>query len=172
MEVYILPGELDPAEPMFPQAPFHRCILPLASRRTMFHSLCNPTRIDVTVSSASKKSPTSKLDIILSGGQNVINAKKNTATRNSIDTAEDILKWGHLCPTAPDTLALHPDSDEEALVLTSLPNFFIVGGQKRFKIREWKGTFIVTLPKFSDTGIAVILDKTMNFVPLNIKLAK
>ncbi|OXA59783.1 DNA polymerase delta small subunit [Folsomia candida] len=108
--------------------------------------------------------------VILSGGQNVIDAKKNTSFRNSINVAQKLLEWGHLCPTAPDTLALHPTSHEEALVIDRLPNIFIVGGQKRFKIREWKGTFIVTLPKFSDTGIAVVLDKCMNFVPLNIRV--
>lgn len=162
-----MPGQHDAAEPMFPQPPIHRCILPLASRRTSFHSLSNPVQVQVPITTAKEKPA---LDLILCGGQNVVDAMKNTDIKSPLEMANSILRWGHLCPTAPDTLTLHPGVEDDAFVLQSLPNLFIVGGQRKFAVREWKQTCIVTLPKFSETGLAVIYDKSMNFVPLNVKL--
>lgn len=165
MEVYLIPGEVDPAEPMFPQAPIHRCVLPQASRISSFHSMCNPTRLEIPVADTK-----SSLDVILSGGQNVVDAMKNTSIRNPLEMVETLLKWGHICPTAPDTLPLHPGVDDDIFVIRTLPNLFVFGGQKRFGVRQYQGTTIVMVPRFCETGTAVVFNKEMNFVPLNIKL--
>lgn len=174
MEVFILPGEKDPSETMFPQAPIHRCILPVSSRRSTFHSLCNPTRLQISMKSLEKNvkpdpdEPT--LDLIMTSGLNVKDAMRNTDINCPLEMARKLLQWGHLCPTAPDTIPLHPDIKDDIFVLKTLPNLFIVGNQDKFGLREWNNTKIVTIPQFADSCLAVILDKEMNIVPLNFKL--
>jgi len=180
MEVFIIPGEKDPSEAMFPQAPIHRCIFPTSSKRSTFHSICNPTRLEISTSSSSttetkiktepNDTPEDSLDIILTSGQNIKDAIRNTNINDPLEMGQKLLEWGHICPTAPDTIPLHPGIEDDIFVVKTLPNLFLIGNQNSFGLREWKKTKVVTVPKFADTGVAVILNKDHEIIPLTFKL--
>jgi len=167
MDVLILPSENDPSKPMLPQAPFHRCVLPRVSRRPTFKALSNPARVEVPITNDKKSIG---LDIILSSGQNVTDAIRNSEATSPLDMAQNLLRWGHLCPTAPDTLPLHPGVEDEVFFVDTFPHLFVVGNQETFEAVEWMNTKIFTLPKFSETGTAVLLTSDLELVPLNFKI--
>lgn len=167
MNVLILPGENDPSQPMFPQAPIHNCLFPMTSRRPTFRTLSNPSRISMPISD---KKDSIELDIILSSGQIVQDIIRNSETSSPLEVAENILRWGHLCPTAPDTLPLHPGVEDDVFVMDSLPHVFAVGSQETFEGTDWMGTKIIAVPKFSESGTAVLLTREMDLLPLNFKL--
>lgn len=162
----MLPGENDPTEPMLPQVPLHRCIFPSVSRRSTFKALTNPARVEIPVSAASK-SP--RVDVLLSGGQNLKDALRNSDVGSPIEMAVNLLRWGHICPTAPDTLPLHPGVKDDVFVVEQSPDVFAIGNQERFEAVECKGTKIVTIPSFSETGSVVLMDEEMNFHPITFK---
>ncbi|ODN00967.1 DNA polymerase delta small subunit [Orchesella cincta] len=167
MDVFILPGENDPSEPMLPQVPLHRCVFPQSSRRPTFRALPNPGRVEIPMS-ATKGSP--KLDIILSSGQNVKDALRNSETTSALEMSQKLLRWGHLCPTAPDTIPLHPGVPEDVFVIENMPHIFAVGNQTAFDSMDWKNTKIFTIPKFSETGMAVLLNSDLEVMPLRFQV--
>lgn len=167
MDVFILPGERDPSESMLPQVPLHRCVFPLSSCRSTFTSMTNPARVEIPFSN-DKQHP--QLDILLSSGQNVNDALRNSEVTSPLEMAQNLLRWGHICPTAPDTLPLHPGVDDDAFVIKSLPDVFAVGNQPSFDAMEWKNTKIFTIPKFSETGTVVLMNSDMNFLPMSFKV--
>ncbi|CAL8109183.1 unnamed protein product [Orchesella dallaii] len=167
MDVFILPGENDPSEPMLPQVPLHRCVFPQSSRRPTFTTLPNPGRIEIPMNEA--KGGT-KLDILLSSGQNVKDAVRNCETTSPLEMAQKLLRWGHLCPTAPDTIPLHPGVPEDVFVVDNMPHIFAVGNQPSFDSMEWKNTKIFTIPKFSETGLVVLLNSELEIVPIRFQV--
>lgn len=167
MDVFILPGDTDASEPMLPQPPLHRCIFPLASRRPTFNSLSNPARVGIPFTNDHKSD---KLDLLLCSGQNVIDAVKNSDATSSLQMAQNMLRWGHLCPTAPDTLPLHPGVEDDVFVVEDMPHIFAVGNQPTFDAIQWKNTQIFTIPKFSETGTAIVMNSELELVPLTFQL--
>ena len=68
---------------------------------------------------------------------------------------ESCLRWGHLAPTAPDTIGCYPYTETDPHILSSLPDIFIAGNQseyaaKRVEINK-KTVLLVAVPKFSNT---------------------
>ena len=49
---------------------------------------------------------------------------------------ERCLTWGHLAPTALDTLGYSPNTDTDCLVLLTMPDVFIAGNQPRYMARK------------------------------------
>lgn len=45
------------------------------------------------------------------------------------------LAWGHLVPTAPDTLTTYPFVDRDPFVVTQPPHVYFVGNQPSFASR-------------------------------------
>lgn len=167
MDVFILPGERDPTEPMLPQIPLHRCVFPRASRRPTFTMLTNPARLEVPFT---EKNKGPKLDILLSSGQNVIDVMRNSEISSPVEAAQHLLRWGHVCPTAPDTLPLHPGVKDDVFVLKSMPDIFAIGNQDSFDTLEWKNTKIFSIPKFSETATVVLVNNELSFVPVSFKV--
>lgn len=68
---------------------------------------------------------------------------------------EKCLAWGHLAPTAPDTLGCFPYTDTDPFVLQSLPDVFIAGNQPRYMARKTEihghSVLLVAVPKFSQS---------------------
>ena len=50
-----------------------------------------------------------------------------------------VLEWGHLAPTAPDTLSTYPFSDTDPFVLDTAPHVFFAGNQPDFQSRVMTG---------------------------------
>jgi DNA polymerase delta subunit 2 len=58
---------------------------------------------------------------------------------------EATLRWRHLAPTAPDTLACYPFADADPFVLQECPHVYAAGGQPEFGTRVADGAAAVFL---------------------------
>lgn len=73
-----------------------------------------------------------------------------SATRR-LDILKKTLEWGHLCPTAPDTLPSYPFSDRDPYILTSenMPQVLFSGNQVQFYfqtlITVWKSVSLLLI---------------------------
>ena len=52
---------------------------------------------------------------------------EKTRHRSCIDILSDTLMWGHLAPTAPDTLACYPFTTTDPFVLGDVPDVLFAG---------------------------------------------
>ncbi len=104
----IMPGNSDPANHLLPQQPLHPCLFTHCSRFNTLKLVTNP--YDVVLDN--------KL-FLGHAGQAVQDIDRQVTYPNAMDTDDDAsnreikilestLKWGHLCPTAPDTLPCYP----------------------------------------------------------------
>ena len=76
---------------------------------------------------------------------------------------ERLLRWRHLIPTAPDTLAAYPYHDADPFILQATPHVLFAGGQPAFGTRlvqEEGGPAVrvVAVPNFSTTGCLVLVN--------------
>lgn len=83
------------------------------------------TSMDVcndTIDTDNKNHDTSTIDKKYINGELALNA---------LDALRKTLIWGHLCPTAPDTLSCHPFTDEDPFIIDKdhLPKIMFTGGQ-------------------------------------------
>lgn len=62
-------------------------------------------------------------------GQNIDDIYKYSVEENRLTLLHKVLEWGHLVPTAPDTLTCYPLSDSDPFILESAPHVFFVGNQ-------------------------------------------
>jgi DNA polymerase delta subunit 2 len=87
-----------------------------------------------------------------------------TSRNTCLSLVESTLRWRHMAPTAPDTLWCHPYFAVDPFLMHETPNFYIVGGQKRFGTRLVVGEDgeercrIVLVPEFSETGVMVLVN--------------
>lgn len=157
MEVFVVTGKEDPVEAMYPQPPMHKCLFPLSTQYASFHLLSNPSRVSIPVSG---QNSTSSLDLILTDGEPIADAMKCSDATSSLQMGRRMLEWGHLCPTAPDTLPLHPGVEDDVFFIQGkLPHFFLIGNQKEFGHMEWRGSTIIAVPRFSASAAGVIVTK-------------
>ena len=78
------------------------------------------------------------------------------------------LRWGHLCPTAPDSLACYPYLQEDPFVMEELPDVVFAGGMHKFEttiVEDFSGhaaqahrTRVVCVPSFKLTREVVLVD--------------
>lgn len=93
MNVDIMPGEYDPSNHILPQQPMHYCMFPQSTKHQTFQGVTNPYQCSIA-------------DRIILGtsGQPISDIKTLTDIENNLEILESTLTWGHLAPTAPDTL--------------------------------------------------------------------
>jgi DNA polymerase delta subunit 2 len=72
-------------------------------------------------------------------GQNVDDVYKYSGLEDRLSIMEHILQWGHLIPTAPDTLAAYPFPDRDPFVLETAPHVFFAGNQPELGTRLVQG---------------------------------
>ncbi|KAH0445935.1 hypothetical protein IEQ34_025230 [Dendrobium chrysotoxum] len=105
MHVHLLPGPNDPTSIALPQQPLHFALLPKSSPFTGLHRETNPAWFGL----AGKK-------FLGTSGQNIDDIFKymlETDPDSLLDAACNTLDWGHIAPTAPDTLACYPLHDRD-----------------------------------------------------------
>ena len=174
--VVLMPGSSDPTNSALPQQPIHSCFLPNAARfeGSTLKKATNPHEFQISPSSSSAAS-TSSRTFLGTSGQNVrdclqitssgIGLKEKTSeekAKASLDVMERFLNWGHIAPSAPDTLACYPFKDRDPFVLTKIPDVFFAGCQSAFGSREIvvasQKSVLVSVPSFSETGSVVLLN--------------
>ena len=174
--VVLMPGSSDPTNSALPQQPIHSCFLPNAARfeGSTLKKATNPHEFQISPSSSSAAS-TSSRTFLGTSGENVRDCLQITSSgiglkgktseekaKASLDVMERFLNWGHIAPSAPDTLACYPFKDRDPFVLTKIPDVFFAGCQSAFGSREIvvasQKSVLVSVPSFSETGSVVLLN--------------
>ncbi|XP_071557072.1 DNA polymerase delta subunit 2 [Temnothorax nylanderi] len=152
--ITLMPGQHDPTNAMLPQKPLHPCILPLTSRFQSLKGATNPWvgKVAERVIMGSSGQPIE--DIIKATGD---------ADISPLDWLERTLLWKHMCPTAPDTLPVHPYSAKDPFIINYCPDIYFVGNTDEADTKLWEGeenqaVRLICIPKFSSTYTAVVVD--------------
>ncbi|KMQ90872.1 dna polymerase delta small subunit-like protein [Lasius niger] len=152
--ITLMPGQHDPVNAMLPQRPLHPCILPLTSRFKSFKGATNPWLGKVA-----------ERIIMGTSGQPIEDIVKATGAIDisPLDWLERTLLWRHMCPTAPDTLPVHPYSVKDPFIINYCPDIYFVGNTDKVETKLWKGeenqvVRLICIPKFSSTNLAVMVD--------------
>ncbi|KAL2917497.1 DNA polymerase delta small subunit Cdc1 [Polyrhizophydium stewartii] len=127
--VDVMPGPSDPTTSFLPQRPIHASLFHQASRASSLHMLPNPCALAVD-----------GVMFLGEAGQVLDDLGRSTRVARGLELASEVLKWGHLAPTAPDTLWCAPFTDTDPLVIGTRPHVLFVGNQPRFE------TALVELP--------------------------
>ncbi|XP_072760075.1 DNA polymerase delta subunit 2 [Anoplolepis gracilipes] len=152
--ITLIPGQHDPVNAMLPQRPLHPCILPLTSRFASFKGATNPWigKVDERI-------------IMGTSGQPIEDIVKVTSATDisPLDWLERTLLWRHMCPTAPDTLPVHPYSVKDPFIINYCPDIYFVGNTDNVETKLWKGEEnqvirLICIPKFSSTNLAIMVD--------------
>jgi DNA polymerase delta subunit 2 len=171
LPVDVMPGAPDPTNAALPQQPLHACLLPGASgfgpsacvRATNPHEFeCGGVRF------------------LGSAGQNVADVARYSTAPTRLACLERLLAWGHLAPTAPDTLPAYPFKDRDPFVLQGAPHVLFAGGAAVFEtgVVEVAGgegggppraVRLVSVPEFAATGIVVLVNlRTLECHPVRV----
>ncbi|XP_060578948.1 DNA polymerase delta subunit 2-like [Ruditapes philippinarum] len=92
-EVILMPGEYDPTNFTLPQQSLHKCMFPQAARYPTLQCGTNPYSGTVD-----------GVKILGTSGQPVNDIYKYSELSDGLEILDKTLEWGHLAPTAPDTL--------------------------------------------------------------------
>jgi DNA polymerase delta subunit 2 len=151
--VDIMPGESDPCNISLPQQPLHPCLFPTAFRYSgsSFRSTTNPHSFLLG----------KNLQVLGHSGQ-----PSRDALRSMISTASplafletSLLRYMHIAPTAPDTLACYPFFDRDPFVVEK-PNvrLFFAGCCSAFETSHKQGVRFVCVPDFKHTKQVVLVN--------------
>lgn len=160
--VDIMPGEFDPANHTVPQQPFHRCMFPQAAAYPTFQSVTNPYEAVI-----------GGLRILGTSGQNVQDIHRVSTFEDGLDILEHSMNWGHIAPTAPDTLGCYPYYEKDPFILEKCPHVYFVGNQHKYASKFIHGengqkVLLVTVPAFSSTKTCVMLNlRTLTCHPMS-----
>ncbi|XP_034105851.1 DNA polymerase delta subunit 2 [Drosophila albomicans] len=152
LHVDLMPGAYDPANFMLPQQPFHKCMFPQAGRLSSFQAVSNP--YSCRLNSAL---------IVGTGGQNVADLLRSTGLESSLEALRCTLTWGHIAPTAPDTLACYPYIESDPFIMRQCPHVYFAGNCEKFETELHVGTGdkrtrLVCVPSFSKTQSVALVD--------------
>ncbi|KAK2965550.1 hypothetical protein RJ640_016692, partial [Escallonia rubra] len=159
----IMPGPNDPANFSLPQQPLHRCLFPGSAAYNTFRSCTNPHSFDLD-----------NVRFLGTSGQNIDDLEKYSEANDKLAFLERTLRWRHLAPTAPNTLGCYPFTDKDPFLMESCPHVYFIGNQDRYEtrlIKEYKEVDgklfsagsegqvvrLICIPRFSETGTAVVL---------------
>lgn len=148
----IMPGSDDPANFSLPQQPLNRCLFPGSSAYNTFRSCTNPHCFELD-----------NIRFLGTSGQNIDDLEKYSEAKDKLEFVERTLRWRHLAPTTPNTLGCYPFVDRDPFLIDSCPHVYFVGNQDKYKTALIKGSEgqlvrLICIPKFCDTGVAVVLN--------------
>ena len=93
--------------------------------------------------------------LLACSGQPIDNLMQFSPISSRLDAACSTLRWRHLCPTAPDTLACYP-AEEDPFVMTCSPHVLAFGNQPEFEMRVVKDTTVLLVPAFEVSHTLVL----------------
>lgn len=152
VDVDLMPGEHDPANFTLPQQPLHRCMFPQAMVYPTLSCVTNPYSCSVD-----------GVKILGTSGQTVDDIYKFSSMEDPLEILEKTLVWGHLAPTAPDTLGCYPFHDRDPFILQECPHIYFAANQNSFQQKMFNGpngqkVCLLTIPKFITTSTVVLLN--------------
>ncbi|XP_063607268.1 DNA polymerase delta subunit 2-like [Penaeus indicus] len=149
--VDLMPGEFDPANHVMPQQPLHRCMFPKAAVYSSMQSVSNPYECIIG----------GRVFIGMSG-QNVKDIGRCSTIEDPLVALGNLCDWGHLAPTAPDTLVSYPYEGQEPFIIDTCPDVIFAGNQDSFgtTVKDVNGhkVTLVSIPRFSDSGMCVAVN--------------
>ncbi|KAG9134484.1 hypothetical protein Leryth_021499 [Lithospermum erythrorhizon] len=150
--VDIMAGPDDPANFSLPQQPLHRCLFPGSSAYNTFRSCYNPHAFELD-----------NVSFLGTSGQNIDDLEHYSDAENKIEFMERTLRWRHIAPTAPNTLGCYPFTDRDPFFVEKCPHVYFVGNQNKYETHLMKGqeeqiVRLICIPKFAETGVAVMLN--------------
>ncbi len=175
----ILPSDKDPTTRNWPQRPLHSSLLP--------HTLKGSTNSNTSSSSSSDGKPMTRTTpnpyqaeiggqlVLGTDGLNVRDLQKHILKKaasgdapvklTELEALEQTLKWAHLCPTGPNSIGMVPSGDPMAMTKQAANVYFCGNSNEGFATKlyehgdsESSKTRLVCLPKFSETGEAVLVN--------------
>lgn len=159
--VDVMPGAGDPANYALPQQPLHRCLLPGAAAFPTLQRAPNPHDFEVD-----------GVCFLGTSGQNVDDVYRYSDLGDRVAILERLLRWRHLVPTAPDTLAAYPYHDSDPFILEATPHVLFAGGQPAFGtalVEDGSGrrARVVAVPEFRTSPCLVLVNlRTLDCHPI------
>jgi len=152
--ISLIPGEQDPSTANWPQRPFHSSLLKYGGS-FVDKSLLSRTPNPIACGLGDKY-------IIGTDGRNVSDLKKHVLTDSELEALKFTLKCGHVCPTGPSSVPTVPSGETDPMVLEETPHLYFAGNCEAFAtdlVEEGDlKTRVVCVPKFSETGEAVLVN--------------
>ncbi len=102
--------------------------------------------------------------ILGTSGQNIDDLWRCTATEDRLELLASTLAWGHVAPSAPDTLSCHPFNDRDPFLIGDQPHVYFAANQPSYGTRLVQApgggaaTRLVLVPSFAATGTAVLVN--------------
>ena len=195
----IMPGMNDPANFAMPQQPIHSCLLPQSARFSTTGFVTNPYQakfdntcvvlghsgqpihdmiLQVNEYRENDNNDNNEMEIDNnnegSSNDNKENSdtKKNTKSKSTINLLKKSLQWGHIAPTAPDSLSCYPYLKEDPFVMEDAPDIFFAGNQDQYESDTFTNkightTRIICVPSFKTTHQVVLVDlDTLESTPI------
>ena len=139
MAVNLIPGESDISTAFFPRLPMHKSFFPSSFKYQNFRSESNPFRCIIDGG-----------EVVVICGSTLKDSMKHYNVTTELEAAKNLLKFGHLMPTGPDTLEVYPYETRDPFCLTKFPNLLIFGGCKEFGFEKMNNLTIVCVPEIED----------------------
>lgn len=137
--VDLIPGFRDPSPRAMPQQPLNECLLPNASKFNTLVLATNPyaASVDGVEILGHSGQPVDDLLLQMSYPSNKVSSSEHDmeviSPSHALDALQKTLQWGHLCPTAPDSLASYPFKDQDPFIIPKAPSIYFAGNQVRLK---------------------------------------
>ncbi|KAI9209532.1 DNA polymerase alpha/epsilon subunit B-domain-containing protein [Polychytrium aggregatum] len=160
----IMSGDTDPTNCALPQQALHFSIFPKACRVSNLNTATNPHSFSI-----------GDITFLGTSGQNIDDIYKFVDLEDRLKIAEKTIEWGHLAPTAPDTLWCYPYKDRDPFIVQQRPHVYFVGNQPSFATSFMEGpngevTRVVLLPEFSKTATIVLVDlNSLDCIPVRFQ---
>lgn len=163
----LMPGATDPANYSLPQQPLHGCLFPGTTKfgGRNLHRCTNPHEFEVD-----------GIRFLGTSGQNVDDVARYSTLEDSTLILQEMLEWGHLIPTAPDTLSTYPFYDADPFIIEDCPHVLFAGGQTTFgtglvRGQEGQVVRVISVPDIASSGIMVLVNlRTLAVHPIQFEL--
>ena len=151
--VDLMPGMDDPTTSNWPQRPIHSSLI---KETDAFGDKLLAKTPNPYASAIGDKY------VLGTDGRNVtdlVQYLRNDDTRISeIEALESTLRWGHICPTGPDSVPTMPHPEIDPMIIPYKPHIYFAGNCSKFATKTVEETRLVCVPKFSNSGEAVLVN--------------
>jgi DNA polymerase delta subunit 2 len=181
----ILPSAVDPTTRNWPQRPLHTSLLPHCSKNNKKTIMLTPNPYEsihgvryvlgtdgLNVRDLQQTILKPAADDDDDDGDDDANLEKRVHRLTELEALEQTLKYAHICPTAPARLGMVP-VDDPMVIDKNTPHIYFSGNCEEGFATKLIGegeekTRLVCIPKFSQTGEAVLV----NLINLDVEVLR
>lgn len=154
--ITLLPGQDDPSTANWPQRPLHSSLFKYGGS-FLDKSLLERTPNPMACGLGNKY-------MVGTDGRNVADLFKQISEKTELEALKFTLTCGHVCPTGPSSVPTVPLGEVDPMVMEETPHVYFAGNCHEFATDLVVGesgeskTRIVCVPKFAETGKAVLVN--------------